>query len=716
MAGRAEMIAGISQNSTPGSPYHSRTPRLARSSIKVTSQSTYTVAEDRGIPMPAPWPAVRPSGDELPTPALARPFAMTVTQERVLGRVAVGLLLLAAGGLYLWDLGASGWANAYYSAAALAGSQSWLAFLFGSFDAGNAITVDKTPAALWVMSLSVRFFGLSSWSLLVPQALMGVAAVGILYATVARVAGRLAGFVAGAVLALTPVSALMFRFNNPDALLVLLLVGAAYAVTRALERGATRWLVLAGTLVGFAFLAKMLQAFLVIPAFTLVYLWAAPTTLRRRILQVGAAALAVTVSAGWFIALVVLWPAATRPYIGGSQTNSILDLMLGYNGLGRLSGDEVGRVGGNSPFSDGVGLFRLFDGEVGTEIAWLLPLALVAIAAIVLVRRSSPRTDALRAQAVLWGGWLVVTGLVFSLMQGIFHEYYTVALAPAIGALVGIAAGLAWRHRDSAQVRAAAAAALVGSAAWTIHLLSLSPDWNPWLVPLLLSFTVAAVALIFISPIVRPALAPVALAIAIATLIVVPGVASIATAAEPHTGALPTAAPQATVNVGRGLARLGAGLFGQNGAPPGGFGQGGFAPGGFGQGGFGGPGQGGIGGLLDASAASPALVAALQADAGRYTWTAATTGSNNAAGLALSSETSVMAIGGFNGSDPAPTLEQFQSEVAAGQVHYYVATQDAAGFRGTQGGSNTAAQIAAWVEATFSPTTIGGATVYDLTS
>ena len=354
----------------------------------MTSPTTAGIADDHGLTLPAHWPDFHPAADGRPMSALGRPFGMSLAQEAVLGRVAVTTLLLLTGVLYLWDLGASGWANAYYSAAALAGSQSWLAFLFGSFDAGNAITVDKTPAALWVMSLSVRVFGLSSWSVLVPQALMGVAAVGLLYATVARAAGRLAGFVAGAVLALTPVAALMFRFNNPDALLVLLLVGAAYATSRALERGATRWLVLAGTLVGFAFLAKMLQAFLVIPAFTLVYLWAAPTTVVRRVLQVGAAALAVIVSAGWFVALAVLWPAATRPYIGGSQTNSIIDLMLGYNGLGRISGDEVGRVGSGSPFSDGAGLFRLFDGEVGTEIAWLLPLAILAIVAVFVARRS----------------------------------------------------------------------------------------------------------------------------------------------------------------------------------------------------------------------------------------------------------------------------------------------------------------------------------------
>ena len=624
--------------------------------------------------------------------------------------------------MYLWNLGASGWANAYYSAAAMAGSQNWLAFLFGSFDAGNAITVDKTPGALWVMSLSVRLFGLSSWSILVPQALMGVAAVGILYATVARVAGRVAGFVAAAALAFTPVATLMFKFNNPDALMVLLLVAAAWATTRALEHGSTRWIVLAGAFVGFAFLAKMLQAFLVIPAFTLVYLWAAPTSLPKRSLQVGAAALAVIVSAGWYMALVILWPAATRPFIGGSQSNSIIDLMLGYNGLGRINGDEVGRVGGGgiaSPFSDGTGLFRMFAGEVGTEIAWLLPLALVAIVAIVIARRSAVRTDPLRAQAILWGGWLVVTGLVFSFMAGIFHEYYTVALAPAIAALVGIVVGLAWKHRGDTLVRMVSAAGAALSVGWTIHILSFSPTWHPWLVPLLFGIGVATVALIAIGPLVQPRLAPIALAASLGALLLVPVIASVATAAQAHTGALPTALPNATVGPRGGA--TGPNTLGQRGQLPGFFGLGGnpgFGPPGGGPGGAafggGGIGGGGIGNLLDTSEASPALVAALKKDADAYTWSAATTGSNNAAGLALSSQTSVMAIGGFNGSDPSPTLAEFKADVAAGRIHYYIVTQDSAGFRGTRGGSDVAADIAGWVETTFTRETIGGVTVYDL--
>ena len=363
-------------------------------------------------------------------------------------------LLAATALLYLWALSASGWANDFYSAAAQAASVSWKAFFFGSSDASNFITVDKPPAALWVMGLSARLFGVNSWSLLVPQALMGVATVALLYATVRRWFGPAAGLLAGAVTALTPVATLIFRFNNPDALLVLLLVAAAYAVVRALEDGATRWLVLAGALVGFGFLAKQLQTLLVVPAFALVYLAAAPGSLGRRLGQLVAAGAAMVASAGWWVAIVELTPASMRPYIGGSQTNSILELTFGYNGFGRLTGNETGSVGGGPGGGWGqTGWGRMFGAEVGGQVAWLLPAALVLLAAGLWLTRRAPRTNRARAAFALWGGWLVVTGLVFSFMQGIFHAYYAVALAPAVGALVGMGATGLWEIRHSLVAR-----------------------------------------------------------------------------------------------------------------------------------------------------------------------------------------------------------------------------------------------------------------------
>ena len=624
-------------------------------------------------------------------------------------------LLAATALLYLWALSASGWANDFYSAAAQAASHSWKAFFFGSSDASNFITVDKPPAALWVMGLSVRVFGVSSWSLLAPQALMGVATVGLLYATVRRWFGPAAGLLAGAVMALTPVATLIFRFNNPDALLVLLLVAGAYATVRALEDGSTGWLVLAGACVGFGFLAKQLQALLVVPAFALVYLAAAPGSLARRLGQLAAAGVAMVASAGWWVAIVELTPASARPYIGGSQTNSILELTFGYNGFGRLTGNEAGSVGGGpgGPGGGGwgqTGWARMFGAEVGGQIAWLLPAALLLLAAGLWLTRRMPRTNRARAAFALWGGWLVVTGLVFSFMQGIFHPYYAVALAPAVGALVGMGATGLWEVRRHPTMRRWLAATLAVTAVWSYVLLRRTPDWHPGLAPLVLVVGLVVAALIATMPSVAPRRA--VLGVAAAGLLVAmagPAAYSLDTAATPHGGAIPSAGPAvagARFGPGGGFrGATGLGRFGQGFGP----GQGQTFPGG--PGGLGRAGA--LGGLLDGGTPNAELVALLRQDAGRYRWVAAAVGSNSAAGVQLATGDPVMAIGGFNGSDPAPTLEQFQQYVAEGNVHYFLG---GGRMGGAMGGSDAARQITAWVQEHFAATTVGGATVYDLTT
>ncbi len=299
----------------------------------------------------------------------------------------LGLLALTAL-LYLVNLSRNGWANDFYSAAVDAGTRSWKAFFFGSFDSSSFITVDKTPASLWVMELSGRIFGVSSWSMLVPQALEGVATVAVLYAAVRRWFGPAAGLIAGLVLALTPVAALMFRFNNPDALLVLLLTVAAYAMVRALENGRSRWLVLAGVVLGFAFLAKMLQAFLVVPGFALAYLWAGPPRLGRRIWQLVLAGAGILVGGGWWVLIAEVVPAADRPYFGGSTNNNILQLAIGYNGLGRLTGSETGSIGGGGGGGGGGGTnfglmgstFLGTTGSVSSVSRWRLSMDFLAAA------------------------------------------------------------------------------------------------------------------------------------------------------------------------------------------------------------------------------------------------------------------------------------------------------------------------------------------------
>jgi 4-amino-4-deoxy-L-arabinose transferase-like glycosyltransferase len=629
-------------------------------------------------------------------------------------RPALFALLGATAVLYLWGLGASGWANSFYSAAAQAGSQSWKALFFGSSDAGNFITVDKPPASLWVMGLSVRLFGLSSWSILVPEALMGVACVGVLYATVKRWFGAGAGLLAGAVLAVTPVAALMFRFNNPDAMLVLVLTIGAYGVTRALEDARGRWLYLGFAMVGLGFLTKMLQAALVLPGFGLVYLIAAPTGFWRRIRQLAVACVVFVASFGWWVATVELVPASWRPYVGGSQDNSILNLIFGYNGFGRLTGEESGSVGGGTGTTGrwGVtGWLRMFDTSFGGQASWLLPAALGLLAVGLLVTWRAERTDRTRAALILWGSWLLVTGITFSLGEGIIHEYYTVALAPAMGALVGIGGVTLWRRRSNRFARIGLAGAIALTAWWTVHLLQRTPDWHAWLQPLVVIAAIIGVVGVLAADQIGRSLRATVLAAAIVAGLAAPTVASIVTASLPHAGALPTAAPA----VGGGFAP-GRGLPGRGGN--GGFPRAGTAPtgpttstrgafpGGNRTGGFGG--GGGIGGILGSSTPSAELTAALQQDAGRYTWAAATIGANQAAGFQLASGEPVMAIGGFNGTDPWPTLAVFQQHVTEGRIHYFI------GGGGGFGGSSTSRQITRWVETNFTATTIGRTTVYDL--
>ncbi len=650
--------------------------------------------------------------------------------------------------------------------------------------------MDKTPASLWVMELSGRIFGFSQWSMLVPQALEGVASVGLLYAAVKRWFGPQAGLIAGLVLALTPVAALMFRYNNPDALLVLLMTAAAYTLVRALENGRTKWLVFCGVLLGFAFLAKMLQAFLVVPGFAVAYLWAGPPKLGKRVWQTVLMGIGIVAGAGWWILAAELTPAADRPYFGGSTDNNILQLAIGYNGLGRLDGNETGSVGpggggqGNA-FGGATGLLRLFHSEFGGQITWLLPAALIGLAAMLWVSRRAVRTDRIRAAALLWGGWVVVTGLVFSYMSGIIHPYYMVALAPGIAALVGIGAttlsGGAWarRHRRPDQQgrppegalwqaklgwagRSVAAAALAVTGVWAFILLDRTPHWLPWLRWVVVVAGLAGAGLLLAAPhlagLARSRRSRLALAVAPLGLALVAGLAGPAayaldTVSTTYTGSIPSAGPQSDGFGGgpggalrggpggqagslrpgsgsTGTPRGGSGAAGSSptGTPPGGTGARpggssgtGSLPGGAGtasraggSGGTGGPGgsggAGGAGGLSGNTAVSKALVTLLEQDASKYKWVAATEGSEAAAPLELTTGDAVISIGGFNGTDPWPTLAAFEELVAKHEVHYYVG-QGSESFGGGRGSS----AIASWVAAHFKKETVGGETVYDLT-
>jgi 4-amino-4-deoxy-L-arabinose transferase-like glycosyltransferase len=677
-------------------------------------------------------------------------------------RLTLLALLALAAVLYLWDLGASGWANSFYSAAVQAGTKSWKAFFFGSSDSSNFITVDKPPASLWPMEISARIFGLNSWSILVPQALEGVATVGVVYLTVRRWFTAQAALLAGAVVVLTPVAAMMFRFNNPDSLLALLLAGSMYALVRALEKAQTRWLVLAGTLVGFGFITKMLQAFLIIPALVIVYLLAAPTGWWRRVWQVVVMGVSTVVAAGWWVAAVELTPAADRPYIGGSQNNNLFNLIFGYNGFGRLTGNESGSVvGGGGAGSAGqwgpTGLLRLFNDSFGNMMSWLLPGALLMGAVLLVLTIRARRTDRERAALLLFGGALVGTGLVISLGQGIIHPYYTVALAAPLAGLVGIGTVGLWQRRSTWVGRIGLAAALLATSVWGFVLLDRTPDWFPFLRFVVLVGGILAAAAIVALPLLRtvPKLAVGLVAVlGLGSALAAPLFSTVATAAVPHSGAIPTVTPTPAgggfggggfgggrggfpgfrgAGTGPGTGRRFAGGFPGGSVPTGGFpgagsGRGatgggipsGGVPGGGPGGGFGGRfGRAGAaggfgGGFLNSSSSSPALTKLLQADASRYTWVAATVNSNSAAGYQLASDDPVMSIGGFNGTDPAPTLSQFEKYVSEGKIHYFIAGGGAGGF-GSGGRGDDATKITSWVESHFTATTVDGTTIYNLT-
>ncbi len=812
-AGTSDAPAPLTGRIVPAADFH--TPTAAAAPADPAASHPAAGHPQAGHPDAGRAPAELPPPGGQSGPPL--PWRQRVWRGRpedpAWARPAFLALLVGTLVLYLWDLSASGYANSFYSAAVQAGSQSWKAMFFGSSDAANSITVDKPPASLWPMSLSVRLFGLGSWQILVPEALMGVASVALLYGAVRRRFSAGAGLLAGAVLAVTPVAALMFRFNNPDAMLALLMTAAVYCVLRALEDARTKWLVLAGVAFGVAFLAKTLQAWLILPPLAIVYAVCAPARLPRRIGQLAWAGLAMLLSAGWWVAIVELWPASSRPYIGGSQDNSFLGLTFGYNGFGRITGNETGSVGGGGGPGGGgqwgqTGIGRLFGSDMGGQIAWLLPAAFALLAAGLWLTRRARRADTARAAFLVWGGALLMTFATFSFMSGIFHQYYNIALAPYIAALTGMGASMLWRRRAHIAAAVTLAVVVAGTALWSYDLLRRSPDWHPWLrTAVVVAGLAAAVGLLLgaagtsLAGRVRARIAVVTAVVGLAAALGGPVAYTLDTVSTGHEGSIVTAGPAVTSGGFGGFPGGGrrGGFPGGGQAPTGGF-PGGTGTGGTGNGGFPGmpgmPGQGGgtttggtagngtgngngtgtqngngagafpgggfpgrgggtrgagggqgggMGGLLNGTQVSSAMKSLLLDDASKYTWVAAAIGSQNQASYQLATQKPVMSIGGFNGSDPSPTLAQFKKYVAEGKIHYFIgggmgdmagaATTESTG-TGTQNGtgatgrggfpgggmgggmgaSGTASQISTWVEATFTSKTVGTTTVYDLTS
>jgi len=432
---------------------------------------------------------------------------------------------------YAWRIG-SGDLEPYYAAAVRSMSMSWRNFFFGGFDPAGTITLDKLPGAFWVQALSVRVFGVHTWAVVAPQVVEGVLAVLVLYRAVRQLAGPAAGLVAALVLAASPATVMLNRGNVSDTLMTLLLVLAADAVVTALVEDRPGRLLVAAVWVGLAFQAKMLQAWLVLPALAVPYLVAGRGNLARRARWlVAAGALTAVVSLSW-MTVVTLTPSHDRPWVDGSHHNSVYEQVFVYNGFGRL-GDQSplallnnASLGLRLPPSPPAAWNRLLKGIDGRDTGWLLPAGLIATGAVLIARRRQPREDAVRAAVLLWGTWLVVLFVAFSVASAI-NPYYTTVLSPALGALLGVGLTSAWGSRLG---RAVTAGTVAVSAVYVLWLLPTSGTGLPgWLAPALIVVSIAAVVALAAGVAFRPGpawLAPAGLGAAAAAVLLVPATAS----------------------------------------------------------------------------------------------------------------------------------------------------------------------------------------------
>lgn len=633
---------------------------------------------------------------------------------------AFGGLLLFTAIFYLWNLTINGMANSYYAAAAQAASTNWTAWLFGSLDAANFVSVDKPPISMMIMGLFGRIFGFSSWSMLLPHALAGIATMALVYLTVKRWYGARAGLIAGIVMAMTPAAALMFRFNNPDSFLTLFLTASAYSFLRAFEgSGPVLWLSLAGLFTGFAFNAKMLQGLLLLPIMTIVYISFARPKFTTRIWHLGVAGIVTIVSTFWWSILVWLTPAVNRPWVGSTSDNSIWSLIFGYNGFGRLLGNgggpggrtggmmqmgaqaasqtaspaaqamtpPIGMMGGSfgaggrggSPggvgFGGETGVLRIFNESFGPNIAWLIPVALISAGLVIWLLRRAPRRNKERVGVLLWLGWLLIHIVIFSMTSGTIHPYYVVVMAPAVAALVGIGAPHIWQaYTRRTKVAWILPLSIALTTILSIIMLGYSNYW-PWLMWLVIVTGGAATILTLLPLSQTRRFKQIILGLAITAGMAASIAFSVSTVATAHSGSIPTAGPGASA------------MNNTN---------------------------------NESAQAESALVSFLLENRRGATWLAAVNSANESAPIQLSSGQPVMAIGGFNGSDSTLTLSQLKQLVRQGKVRYYVVNsrQGKSGGPSGMSGLGGNSEILLWVKSTGSKVDYGGTqyTVYDLSA
>ncbi|MFJ4205124.1 ArnT family glycosyltransferase [Streptomyces sviceus] len=610
-------------------------------------------------------------------------------------RPALWAILVLATALYAWNL-SSVTGNTFYDAAVYSGTKSWKAFFFGALDSGSFITVDKPPFALWVMGLSARVLGYGTWQLMLPMVAVGTGSVALLYRMVKRDFGAVAATIAALALALTPITVAITRDTNPDPVLVFLMLLGAAALMKAVRTGRLMPLVWSGVAIGFAFNTKMMQAYVVLPAFFLVYLWTARAGLGRRIRNLAVATVALVVSSAWWMVVVDLVPASSRPYIGGSTDNTVWDLVIGYNGFGRIfgAGSSVGSQGNGAGFGGEAGLYRLFNSIMGGQISWLIPFALVALIGGLVLRGRAPRTDAKRAALLLWGGWFVLHYLTFALAEGTFHPYYVTAMAPGIAALAGIGAVMlyqAFREGSAAKWSWVLPMAVAVSTVWAVVLLQrVSGSGTLYTVAEVVAGVAGAVAVIglllgrFTG---RQRLTGIAALAAVVALLAGPAAYSASAAGSSTNGTNPTAGPS-TGGMGGGQRPGGSGGPGTSNS--------GSAPSGSssssaGSQSTGRPASGRTaGGMGGDSQVSSAMISYLKKNQDGATWLVAVATDQTASSIILESGEPVISMGGWSGSDNAMTLAKLKSLVKSGKLHYIVVSDSG------QGSSNSA--ISTWVK------------------
>ncbi len=668
------------------------------------------------------------------SPLRIDPLALfRIAPQVPLQRIALGPIVALAAVLNFIGLATEGYANTYYAAAVKSMSMNWHNFFFVAFDPGGFVSVDKPPLGLWLQVASVKLFGFSGVSMLIPQGIAAVLSVIVLYSLVGRMFGYPAGLVAALSFALTPVAVVDNRNNTSDSVLIFVLLLSAWAVFRAMESGRLRWLVLGAVFVGLGFNIKEMEALIVLPPLFIAYLVGSNRRLPMRLGHMVLAGLVtLVVSLSWIVA-VDLTPAGQRPYVSDSGTNSELSLALGYNGFGRLTTGLLSHlpaipflhvkidgsiVPGISMDIGNPGLLRLFRPVIGSQASWLLPLALVGLTVALLRRRSSGSIRRERAALLFWGAWLLFAGLFFSVAR-FYHLYYLILLAPPVSALTGIGIARLWSdYRAATTSRRTHSwqgwplpAALIASGIAQMHILSGYPTWSSWLGPLVLAACVL-IAGMLIAGLLRwtlvfapdailrfnPRTTLAAAVVGMASLLVVPSAFAADSIANGNGAAW---LPQAGPNVGFGQGGPGGG--GPGGARPGGSLNGaslttgvtkpsaqsfatasgtnagarnsvGTRPGGGGPGFGGGPGGGGaitFAGNVTA-ALDPGLVTYLEKHRGSARYLVATATSSYASLFILKTGAPVMDLGGYQGWDKILSLAQLKQRVSRGEVRFFL--------------------------------------------